>query len=225
MSEQSEISGEDTGPVQDLGQVVAPESPAPAPTASKQVRQGSNTVAVVGLVFAVLVWPLGTILSLSGLIRSGKLGGAGRTAGIVGLVLSLLVGAGSTAFLVLNHHTPVDPGCVTAEAGVTAFRTHVTTDQAAIQNAEALDNETLLDTDIDGLVNDMITDEGVIHKAAPAATSVELQNADSAMDSDLQTVITGYQALQQGDTSQTTQTTTASSAVLTDATTIDGLCK
>ena len=212
MSEQSEIPGQGTGPT-------------PAPAVPERSRPKSNAVAVVGLVLAVPVWPLGAILSLVGLVRSGKLGGTGRTLGIVGLVLSLVVGTGSIAFLALHRHKFVDPGCVTAKAGVAAFRNTVLTDEAEIQNARADGNTALADTDTNGLVNDMISDEALIEKAQAAAALADLQNADSTMDGDLLTVITGYQALERGDVSQTTQTETASGAVLTDADKIDALCK
>ena len=190
-----------------------------------EIPPRSNVVALVGLVLAVLAWPVGLVLSVIGLVRSSKLGGAGRTVAIVGLCVSVLVGAGSIAFIALNQHAAVDPGCVSAEAGVKAFRSTVLTDQAAIQKDEADQNQKLVNVDIYGLVNDMITDEKLVAKATPAAKTADLQNAVSTMDSNLLEVITGYQALQQGDTSQTQQTTVASTAVLDDATRIDGICK
>lgn len=233
MSEQSGIpgqdTGQDTGPVQgvDHTAVSGPPTPVPAsaPATPERSRPKSNAVAVVGLVLAVPVWPLGAILSLVGLVRSGKLGGTGRTLGIVGLALSLLVGAGSITFLALHRHKFVDPGCVSAKASVTAFRNTVLTDEAAIQKDRADGNTALVDNDIYGLVNDMISDEALIRKAQDAAALADLQNADSTMDGDLLTVITGYQALQRGDVSQTTQTEDASGAALADADKIDALCK
>lgn len=213
-----------TNPGSESEPVQAP-APAPAPTAAKKDRPNSNPVALIGLVLAVPLWPIGAILSLVGLVRSGKLGGTGRAFGIVGLALSLLVGTGSIAYVALHRPKYVDRGCPTAESAVKAFRNTVLTDQAQIEKDRADYNTTLTNIDINGLVNDMITNEQQLSKAEPAAASADLQNAVDTMDTDLLTVITGYQALQQGDVSQTDQTQTASGAVLTDADKIDGLCK
>lgn len=59
--------------------------PAPAP-------QGTDTVSILGLVFAFLFWPIGLILSIIGLTRTGKGKRAGRGLAIAGLVVSLLAG-------------------------------------------------------------------------------------------------------------------------------------
>lgn len=185
----------------------------------------SNVVAIVGLVLAVLAWPVGLVLSVIGLIRSGRLAGEGRVVSIVGLCLSVVIGAGSITLVTLLQDKAVDPGCVSAEAGVKAFRGSVATDQAAIQQDEAAQNQQLVDNDISGLINDMISDEKLVAKSTPQARTAVLRNATGTMDTNLLAVITGYQALQKGDTSQTQQASLAATAVMDDAAQIDGLCE
>ena len=59
--------------------------PPPAP-------QGTDPLAILGLVFAFLFWPLGLILSIIGITRTGKGKRAGRGLAIAGAIISVVAG-------------------------------------------------------------------------------------------------------------------------------------
>ncbi len=65
----------------------------PATYAPPSAPQGTDTVSVLGLVFAFLFWPLGLVLSVIGLTRTGRGKRGGRGLAIAGLVVSLVAGA------------------------------------------------------------------------------------------------------------------------------------
>ncbi len=76
--------------------------PAGDPTpygAPAHAPQGTDTVSVLGLVFAFLFWPVGLILSIVGITRTGKGKRNGRGLAIAGLVVSLLAGVVAIAVI------------------------------------------------------------------------------------------------------------------------------
>lgn len=221
MSDQSEIPGEDASAVDEVGRAPGPVLPA---AQVQPPRKKSNPVSVVGLVLAVLVWPLGLIVSLIGVIRSTRLGGVGRTLGIVGLIVSLVVGAGSITVLVVHSHKTFDPGCASAETGLSVFADSVNADEAKLQTDESNQDETSFDTDLVQFVADLQSVKGNLDTAAGKAVNAKVKSAVTAMDTNLGTVITGYQGLEKGDTSKETQTTTAGNKLQANGTAITALC-
>lgn len=185
-------------------------------------RQGSNAVAVVGLVLAVPLWPLGAILSAIGLVRANRLGGAGRTLGIVGLALSLLVGAGSITFVAMRGHKSVDVGCSPAEAQVTALRNSVATYKTEIRSAESSNDSTAAMEDIDSLVVELESEGNQFRQAESTAVSADLRKADETMVTDLAAVVADYRATE--DNGQSDQIGADSTTVMNDAGKVDAFC-
>ena len=98
-----------------VGQYPAPPS---FPVAPEPPKRG-NGVAIAGLVFAFLISPIGLILSIIGLVRSGQRGRRGIA--IAGLVISLIftgIGAAAVAVALKNINTVLDPGCTTAKSAI-----------------------------------------------------------------------------------------------------------
>ena len=98
-----------------VGQYPAPPS---FPVAPEPPKRG-NGVAIAGLVFAFLISPIGLILSIIGLVRSGQRGRRGIA--IAGLVISLIftgIGAAAVAVAFKNINTVLDPGCTTAKSAI-----------------------------------------------------------------------------------------------------------
>ena len=85
----------DMNPQQPSGQPAAPGQPPQQPTPQQpqmppqQQPSGSNTMAILGLVFAILFWPAGIALSIIGLNKSKQLNGAGKGLAIAGIVVSI----------------------------------------------------------------------------------------------------------------------------------------
>jgi hypothetical protein len=106
------------GPGVEYASYGQPGAPVPPPA-----PQPSNGIAVVGLVLAFLLPPIGFILSVIGLIKSGRAGRRGVA--IAGVVISLVITGALTwgAVALFNEvkdrvGNAFDPGCVTAKAAV-----------------------------------------------------------------------------------------------------------
>ena len=79
-------------------------------------------LAIVGFILAFCGGPLGFILSLVAIFQTGRDRKKGRGLAIAGLVISLVVMAGSaTAYVVLSSSTVLDPGCRDGKAAIIAF--------------------------------------------------------------------------------------------------------
>ncbi|HEX6497782.1 MAG TPA: DUF4190 domain-containing protein [Micromonosporaceae bacterium] len=103
-----------------------PETPAPAAPEGAGVpvppgagapttpEQGTSGLAIAGLILAILVAPIGFILSLIAVFTTGGDRKKGRGLAVAGLIISLLLMAGSVAFFMTvgkNVSTLADPGC------------------------------------------------------------------------------------------------------------------
>jgi hypothetical protein len=96
----------------------APVPPGPPPFAQPAAKPG-NGVAVAGLILAFLAPPIGLILSIIGLVKSGRAGRRGVA--IAGLVISLVLNGIIGAVVVValsnvgNVGNALDPGCTTSK--------------------------------------------------------------------------------------------------------------
>lgn len=107
------------------------------------LKQQSNPLAKPGLILAILVWPVGLVLSAIALVKARSRGGEGQLTAILGLLSGVILAV--TTFAVVgtleNGPTPGDPGCTAAKAPVLAFRangtdtTLLTNDATALQQA------------------------------------------------------------------------------------------
>ena len=82
-------------------------------------RQGTSGLAIAGLILAVLMPPLGFILSLIAVFKTGKGRSKGRGLAVVGIIISTLIIAGvATLVVVALNSTVADPGCVAGKAAI-----------------------------------------------------------------------------------------------------------
>ncbi|MFI5908472.1 DUF4190 domain-containing protein [Dactylosporangium sp. NPDC051541] len=136
---------------------------APAPG-----KRRTSGLAVAGLVFAFVGPPVGFILSLIAVFKTGAGKAAGRGLAIAGLVISLLIMGGAIAAVVtLSNSTLADPGCTTGK-------------DVILTNAAGVNDPQALQSMIDGL-----------NKAAAEAKHDNVRDAMKALADD-------YTALQQG---------------------------
>ncbi|HEY3866909.1 MAG TPA: hypothetical protein VGM10_01090, partial [Actinocrinis sp.] len=109
------------------------EADAVAPIA---LRRRSNGYAGPGLVLAILVWPVGLVLSVIALVRSRSCGGEGRTTAILGLLCGVVLGV--VTFVLVSSlriaPAPPDPGCAAAKAPATVIQ-DASVDSAKLDNA------------------------------------------------------------------------------------------
>lgn len=71
-----------------------PQQPSPygGPQAQAPAPQGTDPVAILGLVFAFLFWPLGLVLSIVGIARTGQGKRPGRGLAVAGAIISAIAG-------------------------------------------------------------------------------------------------------------------------------------
>jgi len=173
-----------------------PMPPGP-PSFAQPAPQPSNGIAVVGLILAFLVPPVGLILSIIGLAKSGRAGRRGMA--IAGLVIGLVftLGIGGIVYAV-SQVSALDPGCGTAQSAVT--------DNAGKISSPATLQEGVQAT-IDGL-----------GAAESKATHDNVRNAIKALKDDYSQLLAAANA---GDLTKINQ---LQATLTADATAFDKLC-
>jgi hypothetical protein len=82
-------------------------------------KQGTSGLAIAGLILAILVAPIGFILSLIAIFRTGNGRPKGRGLAIAGVIVSvLIIGGATTLVVVASNSTLADPGCSAGKAAV-----------------------------------------------------------------------------------------------------------
>jgi hypothetical protein len=129
-------------------------------------QQGTSGLAVAGLVLAFLLAPIGFLLGLIAVFRTGNGRRKGRGLAIAGLIVSVLIMAGGTTLVVVaSQSTLADPGCTTGK-------------DAIINNASSTEVNSLQAT-LDGL-----------NAAAAKAKHANVRAAMQALAADYQAMIT-----------------------------------
>lgn len=182
-----------------------------------------NGFAVAGIVLAILIWPLGLIFSILGLVKSKARAGAGRVLSIIGIIVALLVGAGSIGVVVVAARSPAaDPGCLSAESDARALTGTITADDNAINRDQG--NASAEKTDINRFITDMQTLQSQLNAARAEAHHQSVQAKIGAMSADLGIVVSDLQAVQRGDTSKVSQLDAAAGRLQGDGSAIDSIC-
>jgi hypothetical protein len=84
-------------------------------------NRGTSVLAIVGFILAFCGGPLGFILSTVAIFQTGRNRKKGRGLAVAGVVISLVMMAGSTAaYVVLSRSTVLDPGCTDGKAAILA---------------------------------------------------------------------------------------------------------
>jgi len=80
---------------------------------------GTSGLAIAGLILAFLMAPIGFILSLIAVFKTGKGRSKGRGLAVAGLIIStLIIGGATTAVVLAANSTVADPGCVDGKAAI-----------------------------------------------------------------------------------------------------------
>lgn len=186
--------------------------------------QQKNGFAVAGLILSILPI-LGLIFSLLGLNRAGKIGGKGRGLAIGGLVLSILFIGGYAALGVALKNSPaLDPGCTSAESSFRNMLPTIQTDESKMSADANGSDQTALQADLTKFTGDVQNIKTSLDSALGQAQHQSVKDKIQAMDTDINTVLTGLQAIQSGDTSQLTQFTDADGRLGPDGDALDNIC-
>jgi hypothetical protein len=138
--------------------------------AETAVSKPRNILALLGLIFAIPVWPAGLVLSTLGLFKAVSRR-TGKLVAVIGLVLSVATGGALIAGLAaassaVAASTALDPGCVSVESHLTADITTLQTDAATLQSdkdsaSSSNDSITTVSTDLSTIEGDLATAGGV----------------------------------------------------------------
>lgn len=130
-----------------------------------------NVTALIGLILAVPLWPVGLILSTIGLFLAvGRKGG--KVLAIIGIVLSILTGGAligvmAAATTVVSSSTALDPGCASVEGSLTAELASLKSDVESVQSDQ--DSAAASTTAIEAARNDLSAVEGDLLAASSVA--------------------------------------------------------
>jgi hypothetical protein len=181
-----------------------------------------NGFAVAGFILSLLPL-LGIIFSILGLVRAGKVAGKGKGLAIAGIVLSLVFAGGYTAALVaVGNSTALDPGCTSAEASFRSMLGKLQTDESKL-TADSSDN-TAMQADLTTFTGDIQSIKTSLDSSLAQAKHQSVKDKIQAMDTDVNTVLTGLQAIQNGDTSQLNQFEAAAGRLGSDGDALDNIC-
>lgn len=164
-------------------------------------EQGTSGLAVTGLILAILVAPVGFILSLIAVFTTGGGRKKGRGLAIAGLVISVLLSAGGAIALFAtvgkNVTTIADPGCTKGKAVIL---------NAPTAAADADTAKKQLQSVIDGL-----------NAAAAQSKNSDVRNAMKTLAGDYAQIVTALN-------NNTDVPQGVMDKITTDANAIDDLC-
>ena len=188
-------------------------------------QKQSNGMAIAGFILAFLFWPLGLIFSIIGLVRSGKIGGAGKKLAIAGLIISIVVGGISVAVIAsISNSTAVDPGCTSAESSLSTLDPKLSSVESQISTDANSGNTDAVRTDLTNMVTYLQTAQTDLNHSESVAVHPQVKTQITAVNGDLTTLISAFQAVAGGDDSQADAMTTTAQQLETDGSALDTLC-
>ena len=122
----------------------------------------------------------------------------------------------------MAHSTAADPGCISAENDARQMGTTISADGTAITRDE--NNPSAVFTDLRKFQTDMQTLQGHLSSAEAQAQHQSVKTQIAALTSDINTLNTSLQALENGDTSQVSQLSTVANKLQTDGDALDSTC-
>lgn len=181
----------------------------------------TNGAALAGAILSVLP-PLGLVLSAVGLSRAKVLGGAGRTAAGVGIVLSLVFAGGyGVGVYELARSASVDPAC----ASVSAMESELSNDESALSTVESSGGDgDAAGSALSAVVSELQTLDGELGGDAERATQADVQARIKAVKGDLGKMIVDLKAVEGGDDSALSGLNAVVGKLQTDGAAMNKVC-
>jgi hypothetical protein len=185
-----------------------------------------NLAALLGLILAVPLWPVGLVLSAFGLFNAFTRR-TGKVVAIIGLVLSTVTGGAIVALVVtatstVNASTALDPGCASVETSLATDLSTLQTDAATLESNE--NSASSSSTSIDTVNGDLRKIQADLTIASSDATHAAVQTDLSAVNTQLQTVMTGLTGIQSHSTSSEGAAAAALTTLKSADANLDALC-
>ena len=149
-----------------------------------------NYWATTGLVFAVLFWPLGLILSIVGMVKSKKWGDVGQGVSTIGLVVALVFAAGTGLYFFIPRNADyTDPGCISAKLTLNGLQARLGTDTQQASSGPA---------GLSTSIADLNSLHATFQQAAAQATHQNVKDAFTQLDTDFTVYVHQLQDLANG---------------------------
>jgi vacuolar-type H+-ATPase subunit H len=186
-------------------------------------QKRGNGFAIAGIILAILLWPLGLIFAIIGLVKSRARAGAGKVLSIVAIVVGVVVGAVSISLVAIaGNSTAADPGCISAENSFQSMMNKISSDDSAM-SADA-NNPAKERADIKGFTTDAQTLVAKLNAAEAEATHQSVKSAVGKASSDMSAMLSALQAVENGHTSQISVLDNKANSLSGDGTAIDNIC-
>lgn len=190
--------------------------PAPVP------RKQSNGLALAGAITS-FVPVVGLTLSIIGRVRAKALGGAGKIAGTVGIVLGLVFTGGfCVGGYLLSTSTLADPGCISSDAARTNINLDFARDWQAVINAQNTNDPAQLSDAVGRFADDADLGQQQMRAAAAHAQHANVAAALTSLQNDLGTF--AAQARQNPLNPDVEPLLQTSQSITADNKTLDSLC-
>jgi hypothetical protein len=184
----------------------------------------TNGLALAGAItsFVPLV---GLVLSIIGAVRSRALGGVGKTAGTVGIVLSVLF-TGGWGFLVykIGNSTLADPGCISAEAHARSLDSTLSSDEATLKTDSDSADTDQVRADWQKLISDMSAGQSELQADESKAHHASVRDAISKLNTDIGMFVSEGRQYLNGDDSATDAMVQTAENMETDGNSVDSIC-
>ena len=181
-------------------------------------------MALAGAILSIIPL-LGLIFSIIGLVRSKALGGAGKTAATIGIVLSIVFAGGyGFAAYKLGNSTAADPACISSESAASSMESKLNADETALTTAENSSDSSAVKTALDTMISDMQTIKGQLDSDVAEATHADVKAKLQAFDTDLGKLVTDLKAVENGDTSAATDLESVANRLGPEGDAVDSLC-
>jgi hypothetical protein len=185
------------------------------------VKRG-NAFAVAGIVFGILIWPLGLLFSIIGLVKSKARAGSGKALSIVGIVISLASAASFVGFAVVAFNSmAADPGCV-IENDFDAMTNKFSADSNAILQYEG--DSSAERAAVQHFIGDAQALRSGLNVAAAEAQHQSVRAKIGVMTSDLGAMTSSLKAVPQGGAKQISQVFITLTMLTNEATSLISLC-
>ncbi|WP_034263351.1 hypothetical protein [Actinospica robiniae] len=192
------------------------------PPAPKQ----RNVLAVLGVIFAVLIWPVGLILSTLGLLKAYSRK-TGKVLSIIGLVVSVIVGGGvialvSQATSTVSSSTALDEGCKSVESKLPADLATLKADTATLTSNK--DSASSSNSSITTVSSDIAAIGTDLTEASGRATHAPVKGDLDKMNSQLQALSTALDNIQNHSTASEGAAAAALTTLSGTGKDLDALC-
>jgi len=185
------------------------------------VKRG-NAFAIAGIVLGILIWPLGLLFSIIGLVKSKARAGSGKVLSIVGIVVSLAGAAASIPFAVFVFHSLAgDPGCV-IQNEFDAMTDKFTADGNAIIHYEG--DSSGERAAAQHFLDDAQALRSELNVAAAEAQRQPVRAKIGVMTSDLSAMTASLEGVRHGDANQISPVFIALTMLTKEATSLIPLC-